>query len=130
MEEIMTKSRTEKITDILRGIRISSPEVVGAALVSIEGFVISAVAPVELDEELFGGMAAALLGVGERVAGELIRSKMEQTYVKSANGYVILNAVGEDAVLVLLVTKEARLGLIFLELRRTIPLLLRDIGSS
>lgn len=125
----MAKSRTEKITDALRSIRISAPEVIGAAVVSVEGFIIGAVAPSEMDEELFGGMAAALLGVGERIAGELMRSKMEQTYVKSALGYVILNAVGEDAVLVLLVTKEAKLGLVFLELRRTIPLLQRNLES-
>lgn len=125
----MAKSRTEKITDALRSIRISSPEVIGAAVVSVEGFIIGAVAPSEMDEELFGGMAAALLGVGERIAGELMRSKMEQTYVKSALGYVILNAIGEDAVLVLLVTNEAKLGLVFLELRRTIPLLQRNLES-
>jgi len=113
-------SRTERITEILRGIRVSSPDVIGAAVVSIEGFIIAAVAPSEIDEELVGGMAAALLGVGERISSELMRASMEQTYVKSAKGYVILNAVGTEAVLVLLVTKEAKLGLIFLELRRTI----------
>ena len=120
-------TRTEKIAEVLRGLRISSPEIIGAAVVSIEGFIISAVAPAEIDEELVGGMAAALLGVGERISGELMRAPMEQTYVKSEKGYVILNSVGEDAVLVLLVTKEAKLGLIFLELRRMIPELLKVI---
>jgi predicted regulator of Ras-like GTPase activity (Roadblock/LC7/MglB family) len=114
-------SRTERISEILRGLRISSPEVIGAAVVSIEGFIIAAIAPSEIDEELVGGMSAALLGVGERISGELMRAAMEQTYVKSEKGYVILNAVGQEAVLVLLATKEAKLGLIFLELRRTIP---------
>jgi predicted regulator of Ras-like GTPase activity (Roadblock/LC7/MglB family) len=114
-------SRTEKIAEILRGLRVSSPDVIGAAIVSLEGFIIAAVAPTEVDEELVGGMAAALLGVGERISSELMRAKMEQTYVKSEKGYVILNAVGDEAVLVLLVTKEAKLGLIFLELRRMIP---------
>ncbi len=118
-------SRTEKIAEILRGLRISSPEIIGASVVSIEGFVISAIAPSEIDEELVGGMSAALLGVGERIASELMRATMEQTYVKSEKGYVILNAAGEEAVLVLLATKEAKLGLIFLELRRTIPELIK-----
>ena len=114
-------SRTEKIAEVLRGLRVSSPDVIGAAVVSIEGFIISAVAPTEVDEELVGGMAAALLGVGERISKELMRANMEQTYVRSEKGYVILNAVGEEAVLVLLVTRDAKLGLIFLELRRVIP---------
>ncbi len=114
-------SRTEKIAEVLRGLRVSSPDVIGAAVVSIEGFIISAVAPTEVDEELVGGMAAALLGVGERISKELMRANMEQTYVRSEKGYVILNAVGEEAVLVLLVTRDAKLGLIFLELRRVVP---------
>ena len=113
-------SRTEKITEVLRGIRVSSPDVIGASVVSLEGFIIASVAPAEIDEELVGGMSAALLGVGERISGELMRAQMEQTYVKSEKGYVILNAIGTEAVLVLLVTKDAKLGLIFLELRRTI----------
>jgi len=113
-------SRTEKITEILRGLRVSSPDVIGASVVSLEGFIIASVAPAEIDEELVGGMSAALLGVGERISGELMRAAMQQVFVKSEKGYVILNAVGSEAVLVLLVTKEAKLGLIFLELRRTI----------
>ena len=114
-------SRTDKIAEVLRGLRISSPDIIGASVVSIEGFIIAAVAPSEIDEELVGGMAAALLGVGERISGELMRATMDQTYVKSEKGYIILNAIGSDAVLVLLVAKEAKLGLIFLELRRAIP---------
>lgn len=118
-------TRTEKIAEVLRGLRVSSPDVIGAAVVSLEGFIIASVAPSEIDEELVGGMAAALLGVAERISGELMHAPMDQTYVKSEKGYVILNAVGTETVLVLLVTKEAKLGLIFLELRRTIPELMK-----
>ena len=120
-------TRTEKIAEVLRGLRASSPDIIGAAVVSLEGFIIAAVAPSEIDEELVGGMAAALVGVGERISSELMRAPMEQTYVRSEKGYVILNAVGSDVVLVLLVTREAKLGLIFLELRRTIPELTRAL---
>ncbi len=120
-------TRTEKITEVMRGLRASSPDIIGAAVVSLEGFIIAAVAPAEIDEELVGGMSAALIGVGERISAELMRAPMEQTYVRSEKGYVILNAVGNDVVLVLLVTSQAKLGLIFLELKRTIPELMRAI---
>lgn len=118
-------TRTERIAEILRGLRISSPEIIGAVVVSIEGFVIAAVAPAEVDEEEVGGMAAVLLGAGERISKELMRANMEQTFVKSEKGYVILNAAGNEAVLMLLATKEAKLGLIFLELKRTVPELVK-----
>jgi uncharacterized protein len=111
-------TRTERIQEVLRGFRTASPEIVGASVVSIEGFVIASVLPSEIDEELVSGMAAAMLGVGERISSELMGSAMEQTYVRSEKGYVVLNAVGADSVLVLLTTKEAKLGLVFIELRR------------
>jgi predicted regulator of Ras-like GTPase activity (Roadblock/LC7/MglB family) len=114
-------TKTEKITEILRGLRVSSPDIIGAAIVSLDGFLIAAVAPSEIDEELVGGMSAALLGVGERISTQLMRAPLNQIFVKSEKGYVILNAVGEDSVIVLLVSSEAKLGLIFLELRRMVP---------
>ena len=111
-------SRTEKIQDVLRGLRSASPDIIGASVVSIDGFVIASVLPAEIDEELVSGMAAAMLGVGERISSELMGSGMEQTYVRSQKGYVVLNAVGGDSVLVVLTTKEAKLGLVFIELKR------------
>ncbi|HOU93231.1 MAG TPA: roadblock/LC7 domain-containing protein [Polyangiaceae bacterium] len=111
-------SRTEKIQDVLRGLRSASPDIIGASLVSIDGFVIASVLPAEIDEELVSGMAAAMLGVGERISTELMGSTMEQTYVRSEKGYVVLNAVGGESVLVVLTTKDAKLGLVFIELKR------------
>jgi predicted regulator of Ras-like GTPase activity (Roadblock/LC7/MglB family) len=121
-------TKSEKISEVLRGLRTSAPEVIGACVVSSEGFIVASVVPSEIDEDLIGGMAASLLGVGERIASELMRSQMEQTYVRSPKGYIIVNAVGADAALVLLVTREAKLGLIFLELKRTTAELVRHVA--
>ena len=49
-----------------------------------------------------------------------VPSALEQTYVRSPKGYIVVNAAGPDAVLVLLVSPQAKLGLIFLEMKRTI----------
>jgi uncharacterized protein len=112
-------TKSERVSEVLRGLRTSSPEMVGACVVSSDGFIIASVVPSEIDEDLIGGMAASLLGVGERIAQDLMRSAMEQVYVRSPKGYIIVNAVGSEAALVLLVTREAKLGLVFLELKRT-----------
>jgi len=111
-------SRTEKMQDVLRGLRSASPDIIGAAVVSIDGFVIASVLPSEIDEELVSGMAAAMLGVGERISSELMGSTMEQTYVRSEKGYVLLNAMGGDSVVVVLTSKDAKLGLVFIEVKR------------
>ena len=123
-------SRTEKMQDILRGLRGASPDIIGAAVVSIDGFIVASVLPSEVDEELVSGMAAAMLGVGERISSELMASVMEQVYVRSEKGYVVLNAVGSDSVLVVLTTKDAKLGLVFIEVKRRCQELAKAISAS
>jgi predicted regulator of Ras-like GTPase activity (Roadblock/LC7/MglB family) len=113
-------SRTEKMQEILRSLRTASPDVVGGAVVSLDGFVIASVLPSEIDEELVSGMAASMLGVGEKISSELMGSILEQTFVRSEKGYVILNTCSKDAVLVVLTTKEAKLGLIFIDISRKV----------
>lgn len=120
-------TKSEKISDVLRTIRMSSPEVIGASVVTSDGFIVASVLPTEVDEDVIGGMAASLLGVGERISADLMRSGMEQVYVRSPKGYIIVNALGNEAVLVLLVTREAKLGLIFMELKKTINELVRHL---
>jgi predicted regulator of Ras-like GTPase activity (Roadblock/LC7/MglB family) len=118
-------TKSERINDVLRALRQGTPEVIGAAVVSSEGFIVASVLPSEVDEDLIGGMSASLLGISERISADLMRSQMEQTYVRSPKGYIVVNAAGPDAVVVLLVSREAKLGLIFLELKRTIVELMK-----
>jgi uncharacterized protein len=120
-------SRVEKIQDILRSLRSVSPDIVGSAIVSTDGFIVASLLPSEVDEELVSGMAAALLGVGERIATELMGGSMEQTYVRGRLGYVLLNAVGSDALLIVLTTPDAKLGLVFLDVRRRVSELVKII---
>jgi len=63
-------------------------------------------------------MSAAMLSLGERIASELGRGTLEQVYIRGGKGYVILMAVGEEAVLTALAREDAKLGLIFLDVRR------------
>jgi len=65
-------------------------------------------------------MSAAMLSLGERIAGELGRGYLDQVYIKGENGYVILMSIGEEAVLTVLAREQARLGLIFLDMRRAV----------
>lgn len=111
-------SRGSKIQDALRVLRASTPEVVGAVVVNMEGFVVASMLPADVDEELIAGMAASLLGVGERISADLMGSSMEQIYTRSPKGYIVLQAINAEAALVLLVTREAKLGLVFLEVKR------------
>jgi predicted regulator of Ras-like GTPase activity (Roadblock/LC7/MglB family) len=119
----------ERVIEVLRRIQMGSPDVVGTAVVDVQGFIIASVVPSGLSEDELGAVSATLHGSGERVAEELMRAPMAQTYVKTEKGYVILNSIGPETVLVLLATKDVKLGLVFLLLRQHLPELQRIVGE-
>ncbi len=124
-------SLEERVKGVLRSVRSISPEVIGAAAVNMDGFILASVLPSELDEELLSAMTASFLGAGEQMSDELMRSPLEQTYVKSEKGYVILNSVGSEAVLAILATSDVKLGLVFFELKRkALPELARILATE
>ena len=49
-----------------------------------------------------------------------VYKRQEQVYVKGQNGYVILSAIGEEAVLTVMARQQAKLGLIFLDMSRAV----------
>lgn len=114
----MAKSRTEKIQDRLRDLQTSSPDVEAAAIVSVDGLTIASVMPREVEDDRVSAMSAAMISLGERIANELGRGILDQVYIRGENGYVVLMAVGEEAVLTVLARTDAKLGLLFLDMRR------------
>ncbi|MFO0750320.1 MAG: roadblock/LC7 domain-containing protein [Myxococcota bacterium] len=111
-------TRSERLGDILANLRTSSPDIIGAAIISIDGFVIASVLPADREEDVLSAMAAAMLGIGERIAHELLHSEMRQLFVKADTGFVVLNAAGREAILVSLLSAKAKLGLVFLDTGR------------
>lgn len=114
----MTKSRTELMVDRLRDLRASSPDVEASAVVSVDGLTMATALPPSVEEDRVAAMSAAMLSLGERIAGELGRGKLDQVYIKGQAGFVILMAVGQEAVLTVLARQETKLGLLFLDMRR------------
>ena len=114
----MTKSRTELMVDRLRDLQASSPDVEASAVVSADGLTMATALPASVEEDRVAAMSAAMLSLGERIAGELGRGKLDQVYIKGEHGFVILMAVGQEAVLTVLARQETKLGLLFLDMRR------------
>jgi len=104
----------------LRDLQISSPDVEAAAIVSVDGLSIASSLPSNVEEDRVSAMSAAMLSLGERIANELGRGGLEQVYVKGEHGYVILSAIGDEAVLTVLAREQAKLGLIFLDMSRAV----------
>jgi predicted regulator of Ras-like GTPase activity (Roadblock/LC7/MglB family) len=115
---VMAKSRTERMVDRLREMQISTPDIEASAIVSVDGLIMASSLPANVDEDRVSAMSAAMLSLGERIASELGRGELDQVYIKGDNGYVILTDISEEAVLTVLARKEAKLGLVFLDMRR------------
>jgi predicted regulator of Ras-like GTPase activity (Roadblock/LC7/MglB family) len=106
------------MVDRLRELQASSPDIEASAIVSVDGLSIASALPQGVEEDRVSAMSAAMLSLGERIASELGRGSLEQVYIKGENGYVVLMSVGQDAVLTALAREQAKLGLIFLDMRR------------
>ena len=114
----MTKSRTQLMVERLRELQASSPDIEASAVVSLDGLTIASALPQGVEEDRVSAMSAAMLSLGERIASELGRGSLDQVYIKGQNGFVVLMSIGEDAVLTALAREQAKLGLIFLDMRR------------
>ncbi|MFO8037182.1 MAG: roadblock/LC7 domain-containing protein [Anaerolineales bacterium] len=114
----MAKSRSQLMVDRLQELQASSPDIQASAVVSVDGLTIASALPQGVEEDRVSAMSAAMLSLGERIASELGRGELDQVYIKGEEGYVMLMSIGEDAVLTTLSRAQAKLGLIFLDMRR------------
>ncbi|MCS6908376.1 MAG: roadblock/LC7 domain-containing protein [Anaerolineales bacterium] len=124
----MGESRTDRIIARLRAMQSASPEIEASALVSVDGLIMASALPPDAEEDRVSAMSAAMISLGERISTELRRGGLEQVYIRGSNGFVILSAVGQEAVLTVLARPNAKLGLVFLEMRRAAEDLLRMVG--
>ncbi|MFX1303382.1 MAG: roadblock/LC7 domain-containing protein [Promethearchaeota archaeon] len=110
---------TENLDDILKKLLAAIPEVKAAAIVSAEGLPIASALPQGVDETRIAAMTAALLSLAERSVIEMEKGEFDQLYVKGSDGYLLVLQAGPNAVLTVSTTKDVRLGLIFLDCKRT-----------
>jgi predicted regulator of Ras-like GTPase activity (Roadblock/LC7/MglB family) len=117
-EPHMPKSRTEQMVNRLRDLQASSGDIQGSAVVSVDGLIMASLLPAGVEEDRVSAMSAAMLSLGERIAGELGRGSLDQVFIHGKAGYVVLMSVGLEAVLTVLAREQAKLGLIMLDMRR------------
>ena len=124
----MTKSRSELMVERLRALQAAAPDIEASAVVSVDGLIMASALPSDVEEDRVSAMSAAMLSLGERISSELGRGSLEQVYIKGDEGSIVLTSVGEEAVLTALARHDAKLGLIFLEMRRAAEDLVKLVG--
>ena len=124
----MSQTRNELLVNRLRSMQAAAPDIEASAIVSVDGLIMASALPANVEEDRVSAMSAAMLSLGERIASELGRGGLEQVYIKGNAGFIILTSVGAEAVLTALAHQDAKLGLIFLEMRRAAEDLVKLIG--
>ena len=112
------RSRTERLARRLQEMQMNTPDVEATVVVSVDGLTMASALPAGVEEDRVAAMSAAMLSLGERIASELGRGVLDEVYVRGEDGYVVLRAVGEEAVLTVLARQQTKLGLLFLDMRR------------
>lgn len=119
-ELVVAKTRSQHMVELLRDLQSSSHDVEASAVVNIDGLTIASALPNGIEEDRVGAMSAAMLSLGERIASELARGTLDQVYIKGEGGYVLIMAVGNEAVLTVLARENTKLGLLLLDMRRVV----------
>jgi hypothetical protein len=114
------KSRTEQMVSRLRDLQSGTADIEASAVVSVDGLIMASSLPADVEEDRVSAMSAAMISLGERISSELSRGQLDQVYIRGNEGYVILMSVGEEAVLTAMARTNAKLGLIFLDMKRAV----------
>jgi predicted regulator of Ras-like GTPase activity (Roadblock/LC7/MglB family) len=111
---------SQKLGHILQTFVSTTSDVQGAAMVTPDGLPLASSLPGGMDDERVSAMSAAMLSLGDRIGQELARGDIDRIYVEGDEGFSILTSCGEDAVFLVLAGKEAKQGVLMLEIKRAI----------
>jgi uncharacterized protein len=111
-------SRATRLDRAIADLLAQAPEVEAAAVVSFDGLPMASALPATMDEDRVAAMSAALLSLGERAAEGLGRGGLNQVYIEGEYGTVFLVSADDEAVVVAVASKAAKVGMMLFEVRR------------
>ncbi len=118
MSDLHAGSRSERLDTAIHALLSSTAEIEAAAVVSFDGLPMASALPPSMDEDRVAAMSAALLSLGERAAQGLGRGELSQVYIEGETGTVFLISCDDEAVLVAVAAKGAKIGMMLYEVKR------------
>src|SRR5574341_639554 len=106
------------LTEVLRNFQTTTPGVMGCGVVSADGFTIASELPASIEEQRVAAMAAAMLALGEQTTDEFAQGPLERIFIEGKYGHIIVINAGPESLLSAVVRKDAKLGLVFLQMQR------------
>jgi len=121
----MSKTSNTMMLERLQSFEGNTPDVEASAVVSVDGLTIASSFPLGMADDRVSAMSASMLNIGKRISSELERGILDEVYVQGNDGYILLMSVGNEALLSVMARQRAKLGLVFLEMRKAIS----DLGE-
>jgi len=103
-----------RVDEILRRLSDTNQDIVGAAIVSNEGLMLTGEIPKDMDKDLVSAAFAALVSIAERASQQMRLGDVTQLIMLSENGGALICS-GKKSSLVLLMKPNANLGLILID---------------
>ena len=108
----------ENLTRVLKNLQTTTPGVMGCGVISADGFTIASELPTSIEEQRVAAMAAAMLALGEQATQEFAHGSLQRIFVEGDAGHIIVVNAGPEALLSAVARKDAKLGLVFLQMQR------------
>lgn len=116
------KDVSSRLKKLLETLQASTPGLLGSGVISMDGFAIASELPQSVEECRVAAMSAAILALGEQTTAEFEHGKLTRVFVEGETGTTIIMRAGPEVVLSVVAGKDAKLGLVFLQMERTAEL--------
>ncbi|GAA0708329.1 roadblock/LC7 domain-containing protein [Dactylosporangium roseum] len=113
----------------LRRLRQVVPEITGCLIASTDGLLIVDDAQAVVVEGV-AALAAACLGVSQRIADSAGHGEFQEVVIRSGGGHVAMYTAGNGAVLVLLADADANVGRLHHEARRATQVVTQVVAAA
>ena len=116
--EISTGTSTAKMLDMVLSDLKRTGGIEASAIVSRDGSLITSDISGDVHAEAFAAMSATMLGAAETATSELKKGIPDRIIVEFKDGKIITTGAGPKALLVVMTSPEAGLGLILVEMEK------------
>ncbi len=110
-------SLRERLEGVLKELK-DVGDIEASAIVSRDGLLIAADISQNVNAEAFAAMTATMLGAAETATSELGKGIPDRVIVEGREGKIIATGAGPKALLVVMTTPKANLGLVLLEMSK------------
>jgi len=116
----MIPGRQVQILEVLKEMKQENPNFTALAVVTPDGLPMSSLLPEGVEEDRVAAISATLSSLAERASNELKMGKLEQTYAKGENGYILVMSIKDVATLLAVTNKNAKLGMVMFNMKEGI----------